>query len=72
MPTASCFCTAVRLATAREPYRVGFCHCLDCRKHGGALFSAIAIFPEAAVTITGETRAWAGRHFCPRCGSSAA
>jgi hypothetical protein len=22
------------------------------------------------VTIEGETRAWAGRSFCPRCGSS--
>jgi hypothetical protein len=28
------------------------------------------VFPEAAVTIDGETRDDAGRHFCPRCGSS--
>jgi len=60
----------VRIATAGEPYRVGICHCLDCRKHHGALFATYAIFPEAAVTITGETRDFAGRHFCPRCGSS--
>jgi hypothetical protein len=53
-----------------EPFRVGLCHCLDCRKHGGAPFAAVAIFPEAEVAITGETRAWVGRHFCPRCGSS--
>jgi hypothetical protein len=30
------------------PYRVGLCHCLDCRKHHGALFSASAMFPEDA------------------------
>src|SRR5438132_2232528 len=52
------------------PYRVGLCHCLDCRKHHGALFHASAVFPQNAVTIDGETRDYAGRFFCPRCGSS--
>ena len=52
------------------PYRVGLCHCLDCRKHHGALFHASAVFPQDAVTIDGETRDYAGRFFCPRCGSS--
>jgi hypothetical protein len=28
------------------------------------------VFHEDAVTITGDTRAYAGRFFCPRCGSS--
>ena len=56
------------MATGR-PYRVGLCHCLDCRKHHGALFHASAIFPADAVAIEGETREYAGRHFCPRCGS---
>ena len=45
-------------------------YCLDCRKHHGALFHASAIFPEDAVTVGGETRDYAGRHFCRRCGSS--
>lgn len=65
-----CLCGDVRIAAAGRPYRVGLCHCLDCRKHHGALFYAAAIFPEAAVEISGETRAYRGRHFCPRCGSS--
>lgn len=52
------------------PYRVGLCHCLDCRKHSGSLFYAAAIFPADAVAIEGETGEWQGRHFCPRCGSS--
>lgn len=65
-----CLCGNVRLTTTGEPFRVGICHCLDCRKHHGALFFAAAIFPEHAVTIEGETCDYEGRHFCPRCGSS--
>lgn len=65
-----CLCGAVRLKAAGKPYRVGLCHCLDCRKLSGSLFQALAMFPQDAVTIEGETGAYAGRHFCPRCGSS--
>lgn len=64
-----CLCGAVRMVASGRPWRVGLCHCMDCRKHHGALFSASAIFPETAVEVRGETRDWAGRHFCPRCGS---
>ena len=65
-----CLCGDVRFEVTGQPYRVGICHCLDCRKHHGALFHASAIFPEAAFKLTGKTSAYAGRHFCPRCGSS--
>ena len=58
--TASCLCGAIRITAAGEPNRVGLCHCLDCRKHHGALFFAAAIFPADAVTIEGETRAYVG------------
>lgn len=68
--TGGCLCGAVRLLATGSPYRVGLCHCLDCRKHHGALFYAAAIFPDHAMTVTGETASFAGRHFCPRCGSS--
>ncbi|PWR18492.1 GFA family protein [Zavarzinia aquatilis] len=67
--TGGCLCGGVRLEAEGRPYRVGLCHCLDCRKHHGALFHASAIFPQAAVSIAGETREYAGRHFCPNCGS---
>jgi hypothetical protein len=60
----------VRITALGRPRRVGICHCLECRKHHGALFYAAAVFPEDAVSVTGETRAYEGRHFCPRCGSS--
>ena len=65
-----CLCGDVRIHASGQPYRVGLCHCLDCRKHHGALFYAAAIFPLDAVRIRGETSEFAGRHFCPRCGSS--
>lgn len=68
--TAGCLCGDVRLVATGAPYRVGVCHCLDCRKHHGALFNASAIFAREAVAVTGATRDYAGRHFCPRCGSS--
>lgn len=68
--TGGCLCGAVRFVAAGRPDRVGLCHCLDCRKHHGALFFAAAVYPEGAVTVEGETASYAGRHFCPRCGSS--
>ncbi|MFC3182603.1 GFA family protein [Cypionkella sinensis] len=68
--TGGCLCGQVRIAATGQPYRVGLCHCLDCRKQHGALFHASAIFPAAAVKISGETRAYEGRNFCPTCGSS--
>lgn len=68
--TGGCLCGNIRFIASGRPYRVGICHCLDCRKHQGALFHASAIFPEASVSMEGETRDYAGRFFCPRCGSS--
>jgi hypothetical protein len=68
--TASCLCGAVRITATGDPNRVGLCHCLDCRKHHGALFFAAAIFPAEQVTITGETSDYKSCHFCPICGSS--
>ena len=68
--TGGCLCGNVRIVASGRPYRVGICHCHDCRKHHGALFYAAAVFPGDAVTIIGETRDYERRHFCPRCGSS--
>ena len=68
--TGGCLCGKVRVLATGKPYRVGLCHCLDCRKHTGSLFHASAIFPADAVTTEGETRDYRGRHFCPDCGSS--
>jgi hypothetical protein len=59
----------VRIEIRAAPYRVGICHCLDCRKRQGSLFHAFAMFPSAAVTVTGATREFKTKSFCPTCGS---
>ena len=64
-----CLCGAVRFEARGEPYRVGICHCMDCRKHSGSLFGAFAIFPAEAVTISGDAASYRDRSFCPKCGS---
>lgn len=68
--SGGCLCGKLRFVASGRPYRVGLCHCLDCRKHSGSLFHAVAIFPQSAVTIEGEARDYRSRHFCPHCGSS--
>jgi hypothetical protein len=68
--TGGCLCGDVRFVATGQPYRVGICHCLDCRKFHGALFHASAIFAQDAVTISGAVQGFEGRCFCPRCGSS--
>lgn len=65
-----CLCGALRIRAKGRPDRVGLCHCLDCRKHHGALFFAAAIFPASAITITGDYQSYESRAFCPTCGSS--
>jgi hypothetical protein len=73
--TGGCLCGAIRFVAEGEPYRVGLCHCLDCRKHGGAPFGAFAIFPAEQVTLTGDepgihaSSAHGRRHYCRKCGS---
>jgi hypothetical protein len=72
--TGGCLCGAVRLEATGEPYRVGICHCMDCRKAHGAVFRAFAMYPATNVLVTGKTaqhrhKRDADRHFCPRCGS---
>ena len=65
-----CLCGSVRLIVRGDPKRIGVCHCLDCRKHHGALFQAYAVFIEDAVRLAGATGEFRGRHFCLQCGSS--
>jgi hypothetical protein len=66
--SAGGLCSDIRLAVTGQPNRVGLCHCLDCRKNHGALFHGSATFPAVAVTVSGETHAYEGRHFCQHYG----
>lgn len=77
--TAECRCGQLNAVCEGEPVRVSVCHCLACQRRTGSAFSAQARFPEAQVTITGESRTYirradSGREvaygFCPTCGST--
>ena len=48
-----CLCGDVRIVATGAPYRVGLCHCLDCRKLHAAPFMAFAVFEQDAVAVTG-------------------
>lgn len=68
--SGGCLCGDVRFTASGRPSRVGLCHCLECRKHHGAVFQASAKFPQDAVSVAGSPNSYAGRFFCARCGSS--
>ena len=68
--TGGCLCGKVRLVASGKPDRVGVCHCMDCRKHHGAVFHASAVYPADAVIVEGKPAQYEGRFFCSRCGSS--
>ena len=67
--TGGCLCGNVRFVASGRPYRVGVCHCLDCRKHHGALFNASG-GSRRMRSDRGETRDYDRWFFCPRCGSA--
>jgi hypothetical protein len=76
--TALCHCGQLELTCEGEP-RVSLCHCLDCQRRTGSLFSIAAFYDRAAVTARGASNAFtrdsaSGNpvtfHFCPQCGSN--
>jgi hypothetical protein len=72
--TGGCACGKVRFEARGDPYRVGICHCLTCRKLHGAPFSFYAVFPVDAAAVVGEVLAFASsehgrRYACRACGS---
>jgi len=70
----SCLCGDIRFETAAEPQGASMCHCGQCRKQSGGIWSS-AYVKDRALTISGPVR-WfeaspqAKRGFCGRCGSS--
>jgi len=76
---ASCSCGQLRLTCEGEPVRISICHCLECQKRTGAVFSTQARFPRELVTTEGRAMQWTRRgdsgqsatfSFCPVCGST--
>jgi hypothetical protein len=69
-----CHCGAVRWEASAAPAHHALCHCTDCRRWSGAPMAGWIAFPEAAVTITGDTTDYrssehATRSFCGTCGT---
>jgi len=55
------------------------CHCDDCQRRTGSVFSIAAFFPREAVTVQGGSKTFTRAslsgsaidfHFCPDCGST--
>ena len=76
--SGGCACGAVHFETDAEPMMAGHCQCGKCQKLSGAPHTSFAVFPEAAVKITGKLASWnyiadsgntAVRNHCPACGS---
>jgi hypothetical protein len=77
---AACSCGELKLVCDGEPLRISICHCLECQRRTGAVFSNQAWFSrQQIVSISGNSTKFtrksdAGRsvtfRFCPRCGST--
>lgn len=77
---ASCACGHLAVHCEGEPRKVSMCHCGDCQRRTGSLFSVAAFFDRDAVTLvrgmtqsftrTGVSGKRVAFHFCPDCGST--
>jgi hypothetical protein len=79
--TAACSCRQLQLEVDGDPDLVSICHCLECQRRTGSVFSVQARFPADRVRITGRYRDYARTsdesdrrvhvfHFCPECGGT--
>ncbi|PKX89641.1 GFA family protein [Aspergillus novofumigatus IBT 16806] len=77
--TGGCFCGKIRVEYTGQPMTSGLCHCLDCRKLTGSLYSYNFVVKRTDLKITGSPKAVpkiadSGKHiknyFCGDCGTS--
>ena len=70
-----CHCGAIRFETTADPYWVGACYCVDCRKISGSPYTVFAGYKSGDIVITkGHSKTYASsqkviRSFCESCGS---
>ena len=69
----NCLCGDVSWSTEAEPQGISMCHCGQCRRQSGGVWSS-AFVASADLKIEGpvawyEVSATAKRGFCPNCGS---
>jgi len=73
MIKGSCLCGDIHFETSAEPKGASMCHCGQCRKQSGGIWSS-AYVADNDLTITGPVNWYASsdlakRGSCPRCGS---
>ncbi|KAI9170728.1 hypothetical protein HJFPF1_00198 [Paramyrothecium foliicola] len=74
----SCLCGAVRINSTGEPKARVLCHCLDCRKITGSLFSTNVLMPGDGFSVvqgtpkefamTADSGKTITSYFCGDCG----
>ncbi|ESX25150.1 MULTISPECIES: GFA family protein [unclassified Mesorhizobium] len=76
---AQCLCGQLSAVCSGEPVRISVCHCLDCKRRTGSVFSYNVRFAQADVSIEGRAKQFTrtgdegGRviyNFCPECGAA--
>jgi len=77
--TAHCSCGALRVEVSADPDVVGVCHCGECQRQTGSVFSVGAFYKKEDVRAEGPSNIYVrdgqeGRkvrmHFCPTCGTT--
>lgn len=78
--TGHCLCGAitVNIKTPPEKLVAGFCHCKNCQKVAGSVFSHNLVVPTVDLEVTGELSVYTDtatdsgvplkRNFCKTCG----
>ena len=76
---AACNCGKLEIVCKGEPLRISMCHCLECQRRTGAVFSSQAWFSSQQTTISGNSTQFTRQsdakrsvtfRFCPTCGST--
>lgn len=70
-----CHCGAIRFKATVDPYWVGACYCVDCRKISGSPYTVFAGYKSGDIVLMqGTPKSYASsedvrRSFCEKCGS---
>ncbi len=77
--TGGCLCGEIRYECQGEPLRAFICHCTDCQRFTGSVFSAELVFPKESFrilsgspkghSVTAESGYKIERQFCGHCGA---
>jgi hypothetical protein len=76
--SSRCACAAVTMTLRGPVISMLLCSCLDCQRATGSGHASVALVPDDALTVSGETKSFARaadsgatftRHFCPNCGT---